>query len=368
MPAELPPQTPENRTFICTVVFVDLVDYSRQGVTQQGMLKKHLNEMIGRSLANVGESDRLAIDTGDGAALCFFGDPEDALFAAANLREAVATDPGPAGGQVRIGINLGPARIVRDLNGNRNIIGDGINVAQRVMGFAAPNQILVSRSFYEVVSHISQEHARLFQYAGLHRDKHVREHEVYEFQVVAGPAAPPSSDIIVTGHEPAAPAGGPEPGPFSPELLARVTGALVDHLGPMARLLVRRAALRARDSRQLLAAVTDSLSEAVRQKFLADVGDLAASRATPPATGTGVPPSPPSGPERRSKSGPVTAKALAVAEDRLARHLGPIARVLVAQAARETIDTGRLAERLASHIADPVARRAFLAAMEEGGS
>ena len=152
MPPEPPPQSPETRTFICTVVFVDLVGYSERAVTQQGMLKRYLNEIIGRSLTHVGESDRMALDTGDGAALCFFGDPEDALFAAANLREAVATDPGPAGGQVRIGINLGPARIVRDLNGNRNIIGDGINVAQRVMGFAAPNQILVSRSLYEVLA------------------------------------------------------------------------------------------------------------------------------------------------------------------------------------------------------------------------
>ena len=79
----------------------------------------------GRALATVAESDRLALDTGDGAALCFFGDPEDALFAAANLRQAVRADPGP-GLQVRIGINLGPTRIVRDLNGNRNLIGDGM--------------------------------------------------------------------------------------------------------------------------------------------------------------------------------------------------------------------------------------------------
>jgi hypothetical protein len=37
----------------------------------------------------------------------------------------------------------------------------------------------------------------------------------------------------------------------------------------------------------------------------------------------------------------------------------------VAQAAREAADTGRLAERLAQHIADPAARRVFLASMEE---
>ncbi len=364
MPSEPPPQ--ETRTFICTVVFVDLVGYSERPVTEQGMLKRHLNEMIGRSLAHVGESDRLALDTGDGAALCFFGDPEDALFAAANLREAVAANPGPAGGQVRIGINLGPARIVRDLNGNRNIIGDGINVALRVMGFAAPNQLLVSRSFYEVVSHISQEHARLFQYAGLHRDKHIREHEVYEFQVVAGPGAPLSSDVGAAEPDPAA--AGEEPVVFPSELLARLTAALVDHLGPMAKLIVRRASLHARDPRQLLAAVADSLSDAARQKFLAEVGDVASPPPTAPAvaTGTRVTPSTASPtPERRRAPRPITAKTLTVAEERLSRHLGPIARLLVAKTSKDAPDAGQLAERLATHIADPAARRAFLAAMEE---
>ncbi len=370
MPPEPPPQSPETRTFICTVVFVDLVGYSERAVTQQGMLKRYLNEIIGRSLTHVGESDRMALDTGDGAALCFFGDPEDALFAAANLREAVATDPGPAGGQVRIGINLGPARIVRDLNGNRNIIGDGINVAQRVMGFAAPNQILVSRSFYEVVSHISHEHAQLFQYAGLHRDKHIREHELYEFQVVAGPGAALSSDVGVAG--PDVPAEGGEPVVFSPELLARLTAALIDHLGPMANLIVRKVARQARDSRELLASVANNLSDAAaRQKFLAHVGDLAPPPATPPtpAKGAGVGSATAAGgPEGRRAPGPITPKTLSVAEEKLARHLGPIARVLVAQAAREANDTGQLAARLALHIADPAARRAFLASMDEGQS
>jgi len=365
MSEEPPPQIAESRTFICSVVFVDLIDYSQRPVTQQGMLKRHLNEMIGRSLAHVGESDRLALDTGDGAALCFFGDPEDALFAAANLREAVSADPGPAGGQVRIGINLGPARIVRDLNGNRNIIGDGINVAQRVMGFATPNQILVSRSFYEVVSHISQEHARLFQYAGLHKDKHIREHEVYEFQVVAPPGGPLSSDVGVAGSEAAAPAAGAAPMVFAPELLARITDVLVDHVGPVAKLIVRRASLRARDPRQLLAAVADSLSDAARQKFLADVGDVATPRPAPPAVASGTPPTPSPGPESRAAAAPVTPKVMLVAEEYLARHLGPIARVLVAQAAKEATDSSRLAERLAVHITDPTARRAFLAALRE---
>src|SRR5205807_9293242 len=60
-----------------------------------------------------------------------------------------------------------------------NILGDGINVAQRVMSFAEPGQLLASRSFYEVVSGLSGDYASLFSDLGTRTDKHVREHEVY---------------------------------------------------------------------------------------------------------------------------------------------------------------------------------------------
>jgi hypothetical protein len=85
---------------------------------------------------------------------------------------------------VRSGVNLGPVRLVKDLNGQMNIIGDGINVAQRVMSFSRPGQLLVSRSFYEVVSCLSRDYANLFHHEGSRTDKHVREHEVYS--VVGG--------------------------------------------------------------------------------------------------------------------------------------------------------------------------------------
>lgn len=68
---------------------------------------------------------------------------------------------------------------MRDINSQLNIIGDGINVAQRVMSFADPGQLLVSRSFFEVVSCLSREYAALFGYVGARTDKHVRAHEVY---------------------------------------------------------------------------------------------------------------------------------------------------------------------------------------------
>src|SRR5437879_4088367 len=169
-----------NRTFICSVLFLDIAEYSKKPVSEQIQLKDQFNTLIAEAICDISPNDRIILDTGDGVAINFLGDPEDALFVAMSLRESFAPRPNePPKLPARIGINLGPVRLVRDLNGQPNIIGDGINVAQRVMSFAEPGQILVSRSYYDVMARLSEDYAKLFHYEGAKTDKHVREHEVY---------------------------------------------------------------------------------------------------------------------------------------------------------------------------------------------
>ncbi len=175
-----------NRTFICSVVFIDLVGYSKKPVTEQIRLKTSLTNNLSEAIKDIPVSDRIILDTGDGAAISFLGDPEDALFVTLSLREKMVAENATAtmveaSGEdsVRMGINLGPVKLVKDINGHPNIIGDGINVAQRIMSFARPGQIVVSRSYYDVVSNLASEYAKLFHYEGSRTDKHVREHEIY---------------------------------------------------------------------------------------------------------------------------------------------------------------------------------------------
>jgi class 3 adenylate cyclase len=175
-----------NRTFICSVVFIDLVGYSKKPVTEQIRLKTSLTNNLSEAIKDIPVNDRIILDTGDGAAISFLGDPEDALFVTLSLREAMIREAEEAGqetenheGATRMGINLGPVKLVKDINGHPNIIGDGINVAQRIMSFARPGQIVVSRSYYDVVSNLASEYAKLFTYEGSRTDKHVREHEIY---------------------------------------------------------------------------------------------------------------------------------------------------------------------------------------------
>jgi len=167
-----------SRTLVCSIVFLDIVEYSTRPVAEQMLFKQAFNKLLSSALENVPARDRVVLDTGDGAAITFLGDPEDALFVAMSLRAAARAEATGAIA-IRIGINLGPVRLVKDINGQMNIIGDGINVAQRVMSFSQSGQLLVSRSFYEVVSCLSLDYASLFSYVGARTDKHVREHEVY---------------------------------------------------------------------------------------------------------------------------------------------------------------------------------------------
>ena len=273
---------------------------------------------------------------------------------------------------LRIGINLGPLRIVKDVNGQPNMLGDGINVAQRVMSFAEPNQILVSRSYYEIVSRLSQEYTRLFQYVGVHRDKHVREHEVYVMTAGGEGATAPAPDQAA-----AAAAGGPPGrvestefvpvaggGHFEPAVLARVEGALVGGHGA--------AGARPRaEGRQDGARRPGALPAARRGP-----ARVAARRSSGAASVTSA--GPPRPPPRRRRAAAAAARVGRRARggrcrprcwprptDRLAIHIGPVAKLLVKRAAKQASSTKDLYERLAAHIDDPQARRRFAAAIEE---
>jgi class 3 adenylate cyclase len=161
------------RTLVCSVLFVDIVGYSRKGVGEQVKLKRAFNEILTLALEQVPPRDRVVVDTGDGAAITFLGDPEGALFVALAVLDRVNDVP------VRLGINLGPVSLMQDINGRDNVVGDGINAAERVMSFAEPGQALVSRSFFEVMTLLSGDYTALFMQQKARVDKHNRSHELY---------------------------------------------------------------------------------------------------------------------------------------------------------------------------------------------
>jgi hypothetical protein len=173
-----------NRTFIGSVVCVDLVGYSKRSIAQQGEIKEAFNKLLTQTLRKVPAEDRIILDTGDGAAISFLGDPEESLVIGLKIRDsmnhaAAKLGANDEGGPVRIGINLGPLRVKLDMNGHPKIIGDGLNVAETICAFANPGQVVVSRPFHDMVSRISDKHRQIFHYEGARTDRNVREHEIY---------------------------------------------------------------------------------------------------------------------------------------------------------------------------------------------
>jgi len=170
-----------NRTFICSVLYLDIIEYTLRSSGEQIALKERLNAALTEAIEGVAAEDRIVLDTRDGAAVGFLGDPEDAMCAAVGVCSPFVQQKATAGirAWIRAGINLGLVGLVKDMNGKRIIVGDGIKMAQHITYFAAPGQILVSRSYRDVMVRLSGSYADLFHYEGAKTDKNVREHWVY---------------------------------------------------------------------------------------------------------------------------------------------------------------------------------------------
>jgi len=175
----------DERTWLATVLFLDISKYSLIPVNQELEIKLHFQDLVAGEIGELEDSDTIRLDTGDGMAICYLGDPERMYDVARRLRDRFATlqQGGKFDYKVRLGMNLGPVKIVEDLNHERNCVGAGINDAQRIMSFAAENQLLVSRSYFEMVSKLSANYNDELHHLGLRADKHEQQHDIYELAV-----------------------------------------------------------------------------------------------------------------------------------------------------------------------------------------
>jgi serine/threonine protein kinase len=263
LPASAAGSTAPRRNLLGTIMFLDLVGYSIRSVDDQVAVKKLFTELINKALRGVPEDTRIAIDTGDGAAICFMGDPEEAMHSALLLRDLLSQRYGTVL-QARIGLHMGPVRVIQDINDRVNVIGDGINVAQRVMDFAQPNQVLVSRAYYDVISRITDDTAEMFEYRGQYEDKHGRLHEVYAVE----PAHTGTTKRLgpATGYSQTVPV---STAPLDNDAVHDVEVELARHIGPLSKVLVKKARVLAQSVEQLREALAPSIQEPkAREMFL----------------------------------------------------------------------------------------------------
>ncbi|MBM3496313.1 MAG: TIR domain-containing protein, partial [Armatimonadetes bacterium] len=138
---------------IAHVLFVDVVGYSRQTTSAQSRTMDRLNAAVQGASAyrEACAADAVQpLPTGDGMALVFTHDVIAPARCAVELSRALR-QPEPL--PVRMGIHSGLVQARMDIAGHENLVGEGINTAQRVMDCGHEGHILLSSQYAAWLAH-----------------------------------------------------------------------------------------------------------------------------------------------------------------------------------------------------------------------
>src|SRR5438876_12271208 len=141
----MPPETKkEIQLEIAHILFIDVVGYSKLSINEQHAAIEELNQIVRASeqFQRAEAAGRLLkIPTGDGMALVFYKSPEEPVKCALEISRALKEQTKI---QLRMGVHSGPVSGVIDVNGQANLAGAGLNMAQRVMDCGTAGHILLS--------------------------------------------------------------------------------------------------------------------------------------------------------------------------------------------------------------------------------
>ena len=156
------------------------------------------------------------------------------------------------------------------------------------------------------------------------------------------------------------------PSHWDPALLKEAEASLARHVGPLASVLVRRAARECADLPSLYARLADQVTDPrSRTAFLERATSITAVR--PAGTAGSAPPATGPGGTGSAAGAPLTEATLDAAARLLAPHVGPIAKVMVKKAAGRTPDRGLFFAQLAEAVPDGPARHKLLAELHKLG-
>ena len=149
---------------------------------------------------------------------------------------------------------------------------------------------------------------------------------------------------------------------WPPEQLAEFERKLLPYVGPMAKVLVQRAASRTSNRPQLIEVLASHLGPEERYRFrAAEAAETTDSQKV--RSGTTAPDSPRSGLNSGQQLTPETTQRAA---QLLARYVGPIAAILAERAAQTAVDEADLYTLLAQKLPDPADQDRFISQAEQG--
>ncbi len=132
--------------------FMDIVGYSKKSTAEQ---KKVTDELISYVKGTKGyqqaqrQGKLIILPTGDGMALVFFNSVHAAFQCMVDVGKKTYKHPSIG---LRNGLYTGPVVPVKDINGNPNVSGSGINMAQRCMDAGDNDHLLISNHVHQYVN------------------------------------------------------------------------------------------------------------------------------------------------------------------------------------------------------------------------
>src|SRR5579871_2193044 len=164
----MPATEAQDRLEIAHVLFMDIVSYSLLPMDEQRDIIATLQGIV-RDTPQFKQADQenevIALPTGDGMALAFFGDPSRAAECALEIARILKKKPEL---RLRMGLHSGPVYRVADVNKNKNVAGGGINMAQRIMDAGDAGHILVSSEMASTLGQLSRWKPHLTDF-GMHQ-------------------------------------------------------------------------------------------------------------------------------------------------------------------------------------------------------
>ena len=136
---------------MASILFIDIVGYSLRSLDEQTECLTVLQQTVRGSAEYrnaLAKQGLISLPTGDGVALVFFRDPISPVKSALEIISALQQH---ADIKVRMGLNTGPVRRHANIKEEIDVVGGGINIAQRVMDCGDAGHILLSRTIAEVL-------------------------------------------------------------------------------------------------------------------------------------------------------------------------------------------------------------------------
>jgi hypothetical protein len=167
--------------------FTDIVAGSNPTIPTKNQVKKIivLNELLLRTetFSKRDPQTTVALPTGDGYAIGFSDSPEKPIHLAMELHKALnrynESQRGLEKLLIRVGIDMGPVYVIKDINNMDNVWGPGIILTRRVMDLAGDMNIFASARIADDVLKLSAEYKKMLHPIGSYHIKHGEELQLF---------------------------------------------------------------------------------------------------------------------------------------------------------------------------------------------